>query len=93
MYRLKVADTEYQTLAKELIKHGEATKETLETFLGAMRGVRQVGIEDGALAERMDIFITHVEMCVQKPGMYAEELAAKLLCYTASIDEADRSLY
>lgn len=93
MNNLKVKDNEYQTLAEELIKHGQATQETFETFLIAMRGVRQAGIEDGALAERMDVFINHVEMCAEKPGMYAEALAAKLLSYTASIDGADRSLY
>ena len=93
MNNLKVADEEYVDLIRDLRKCGEDTQKTMETFLTAMRGVRQVGIEDGALAERMDVFIAHVELAAFKPGLYADELASKLSRYISGIDEADRSLY
>jgi len=93
MDNLKVADDEYISLCEQLSKHGAATQETLQSFVNAMRAVREVGIEDGALVERMDLFITHVEMCAIKPGMYAEELTFKLSYYIENIDTADKSLH
>ena len=93
MYNLKVSDAQYLELAKDLKKHGEATQETLESFIKQMRVVRLQGAKDGAFAERMDMFIDHVELCSFKPGMYAEEFSSTISCYVDDIDLSDVSLY
>ena len=93
MSDLKVTIEEYLKLADDVERHGRDTQETLETFAGAMKGVRQVGFEYGDFAERLDVFIAHIELCAQKPGIFAEELAANLRDYASQMEEGDKAIY
>jgi len=85
--------SEYTEISRIIINHAEEVQNALETFLIAMKAVRWVGAEDGALVEVMDTFIEHIELCVYKPCMYANELVLQIQHYAEGIDSADKPLH
>jgi len=93
MSELIVADNDYYALAREVNAYGERVQKALEAFVSAMQSVRSDSIKGGEFARSIDVFATHVEVCAQKPGMYAEDLSATLVKYANEISSADITIY